>query len=49
MKSLIFVEENSQIMKKSYNNKAFSLIELSIVVLIIGILIAGVVEGSYVL
>lgn len=31
---------------KKFNNKAFSLIELSIVIIIIGILIAGVVRGS---
>ena len=33
-------------MKKNFKSKAFSLIELSIVVLIIGILIAGVTQGS---
>lgn len=32
--------------KKSHNSKAFSLIELSIVILIIGILVAGVTQSS---
>ena len=32
--------------KKFINNKAFSLIELSIVILIIGILIAGITQSS---
>ncbi len=36
--------DNNKVMQKNYN--AFSLIELSIVILIIGILVAGVTKGS---
>lgn len=33
-------------MKNKLSQKGFSLIELSIVILVIGILIAGVIQGS---